>query len=398
MNFDKLKECLDELVRDYKTPGVDCIVYKDHEQLYRYYTGYSDIENNKKINGNELYLIFSMSKMLTCTGALQLLEQGKFSLDDKLSDYLPEFEKMKIACGDVANTDAAAIASGSVSGEQSISESDLYAKNPITIRDLFTMSAGLNYDLATPEIKKYISEGKTSTREIVQALSKTVLAFEPGTDFRYSLCHDVLGGLIEVISGMKFGEYMKKNVFDVLGMENTFFGIPKDEERLSRMAVKYTYDKTRKVVTRCPLECEYIITDEYESGGAGLVSCPTDYALFLDALACGGVDKNGNRILSEATVDLMRTNQLDKKRIERFYEMRRFGYGYGLGVRTHMNPAESRSMSPIGEFGWDGAAGAFAMVDKDNKISLTYFQEILAWDIEIQTKLKNALYSCFESN
>lgn len=398
MDFNKLEECLNELVNVYKTPGVDCIVYKDHELLYRYYTGYSDIENNKKINGNELYLIFSMSKMLTCTGALQLLEQGKFSLDDKLSDYLPEFEKMRIASSVVNNADAAAIASGSVSGEKSITESDLYAKNPITIRDLFTMSAGLNYDLAAPEIKKYISEGKTSTREIVRALSKTVLAFEPGTDFRYSLCHDVLGGLIEVISGMKFGEYMKKNVFDVLGMENTFFGIPKDEERLSRMAVKYTYDKTRQVVTRCPLECEYIITDEYESGGAGLVSCPVDYALFLDALACGGIGKNGNRILSESTVDLMRTNQLDEKRIKRFYEMRRFGYGYGLGVRTHMNKTESRSMSPIGEFGWDGAAGSFAMVDKDNKISLTYFQEILAWDIEIQTKLKNALYSCFENN
>ena len=97
MDFSKLKNYMDELVKKYNTPGVDCMVYKDHEAIFRYYTGMSDVENNKKMEGNELYLIFSMTKMLTCTAALQLFEKGKYLMSDPLSKYLPEFEKMKIS-------------------------------------------------------------------------------------------------------------------------------------------------------------------------------------------------------------------------------------------------------------------------------------------------------------
>ena len=94
MNFNKLKNALDSIIETYGTPGVDCIVYKEHREIFRYFSGVSDIEKNKAINGNELYIIFSMTKMLTCTCALQLFEQGKYAMDDPISKYLPEFEKM----------------------------------------------------------------------------------------------------------------------------------------------------------------------------------------------------------------------------------------------------------------------------------------------------------------
>ena len=117
-----------------------------------------------------------------------------------------------------------------------------------------------------------------------------------------------------------------------------------------------------------------------------------DYAVFLDALANGGMGHNGNRILQTSTVELMKTNQLSGKALEDFYELR-YGYGYGLGVRTHIDNTVSGSISPLGEFGWDGAAGAFSLVDTENKISLTYFQHVLGWDLKIQEEIRNALYN-----
>ena len=177
-------------------------------------------------------------------------------------------------------------------------------------------------------------------------------------------------------------------------MKDTFFGVPKDKERLSRMAAHYRYN-AEIIPERRPLECVYNLTDEYQSGGAGVVSSAEDYALFLDALANGGIGKSGNRILSTSTVELMRTNHLTVKQFEDF-EKWRSGYGYGLGVRTHIDKSLSGSLSPIGEFGWDGAAGAISMVDPSNKLSMTYFQQILGWDLRIQTEMRNILYTCLD--
>lgn len=385
---------MDRIVQKYNTPGVDCIVYKEHEIVFRYFAGMSDIEKNKKMNGNELYLIFSMTKMITCTAALQLFEQGKYLMNDPVSKYLPEFKEMKISADGLNAENATQITTGNIMGECTQYNQDGYAKNQITIKDLFTMSAGLDYALSDDAITYALTEGKTNTRELVGAMAEKILGFEPGTRFRYSLCHDVLGALIEVWSGQKLGEYMKEHIFEPLNMNNTFFGIPGDETRFAKMAARYTYDENREP-KRLPLECVYNLSKEYESGGAGLTSCTEDYALFLDALSCGGIGKNGKRILTPETVELMGTNQLKGRQLDDFYQLRP-GYGYGLGVRTHVDKAQSGSLSPIGEFGWDGAAGAFSLVDTQNKLSLTYFQHIHGWDIRIQSEIRNALYRCID--
>lgn len=394
MEFTNLKNCMDRIVQKYNTPGVDCIVYKEHEIVFRYFAGMSDIEKNKKMNGNELYLIFSMTKMITCTAALQLFEQGKYLMNDPVSKYLPEFKEMKISADGLNAENATQITTGNIMGECTQYNQDGYAKNQITIKDLFTMSAGLDYALSDDAITNALTEGKTNTRELVGAMAEKILGFEPGTRFRYSLCHDVLGALIEVWSGQKLGEYMKEHIFEPLNMNNTFFGIPGDETRFAKMAARYTYDENREP-KRLPLECVYNLSKEYESGGAGLTSCTEDYALFLDALSCGGIGKNGKRILTPETVELMGTNQLKGRQLDDFYQLRP-GYGYGLGVRTHVDKAQSGSLSPIGEFGWDGAAGAFSLVDTQNKLSLTYFQHIHGWDIRIQSEIRNALYRCID--
>ena len=372
MNFENLKNYIDRMVTEYKVPGVDCIVCKDHEQVFRYFAGCSDLESGKKLDGSELYFIFSMTKMITCVSALQLLERGRYLLLDPVSKYLPEFANMTVRTDDGGTAPA---------------------KREMRIRDLFTMSAGLDYELNDEAIASAIAAGKTTTRELVGAMANKVLCFEPGTRYRYSLCHDVLGALIEVWSGQKLGEYMQENVFAPLGMKDTFFGLPKDEERLARMATLYDHDlQNGREPKRLPLSCPYILTEEYQCGGAGLVSCTEDYALFADALACGGVGRNGNRILSEASVELLHTNHLKGKALED-YQWERPGYGYGLGVRTHIDASESGALSPEGEFGWDGAAGAFSMVDPKNGLSLVYFQHIGFWERRKQQELRNILYA-----
>lgn len=391
MMLSNLKRFMDRMVGEYNVPGVDCIVYQDHEILFRYFTGMRDLENRKPMTGDELYIIFSMTKMLTCTCALRLFEEGKYDMQDPISMYLPEFDKMRISDQGFDDQSGAEITTGAMEGENVRKEGNQYAQNPITVKDLFTMGAGLDYDLHAPGIERAIKDGRTSTRELVSALSETVLGFEPGTRFRYSLCHDVLGALIEVWSGMRFGEYMKENILDPLGMKNTFFGVPRDKERLERMASRYTYDENR-LPRRLPLECAYALSETYESGGAGLISTAEDYAIFLDTLANGGTAKNGYRLLSPETVALMGKNHLTSRQLEDFKKLRP-GYGYGLGVRTHVDKTQSESLSPIGEFGWDGAAGGFSMVDPLNNLSLTYFQEVHRWDLWIQTEMRNALYT-----
>lgn len=389
MDFTILKEALDNMSKNRNIPGLDCVVYKENQEVFRYYTGFSDLENKIAMNGNELYIIFSMTKMLTCTCILQLFEQGKFSMDDPVSKFIEEFKTMRISGEELNVENAAKVSSGASAGETVNESADGFAKNPITVKNLLTMTAGLNYDLNSPSIAKAIKDGKKSTIDLVRAMGDMVLGFEPGTRFRYSLCHDVLGGLVEVLSGKKLGDYMRENIFEPLGMNDSFFGVPQDE-RKNRLAKQYGYSDAGVPVLR-DNTCPYNLTDEYESGGAGLVSSASDYAIFLDALANGGVAKNGKRILSAESVKLMGTNQLSGKSLEDFYELRR-GYGYGLGVRTHIDPETSGSLSPVGEFGWDGAAGAFSMVDPENKISLAYFQEIMGWDVAIQDEIRNALY------
>lgn len=394
MDFSQLKKCVKLIVQKYNIPGIDCIVYKEHELVFRCFAGMRDVEKNIKMNGDELYLIFSMTKMITCTAALQLFEQGKYVMSDPVSKYIPEFKKMKLSTESFDIENAARITAGSIFGECVQYNQEGYAKNQITIKDLFTMSAGLDYALSDDPITLALDAGKTSTLELVGAMAGKVLGFEPGTRFRYSLCHDVLGALIEVWSGEKLGEYMKDHIFEPLNMYNTFFGVPKDEEKLASMAARYIYDENR-TPKRLPLECVFNLSEEYESGGAGLTSCAEDYAIFIDALACGGIGKNGNRILKSETVELMGRNHLNDIQLADFCQLRP-GYGYGLGVRTHIDKTQSGSLSPIGEFGWDGAAGAFSLVDTQNKLSLTLFQHIHGWDIRFQSEIRNALYQCID--
>lgn len=369
MRFQQLSDLLDSFI-DIGIPGVDCAVYINHEPVFRHSAGYSDLEAKTPINGKETYFIYSCTKVITCATALTLLEKGKFLLTEPLYAYMPEFQTM-------------------------YKENGEKAENPITIRDLFTMSAGFDYGIESPSIKKVIAEknGHATTLDIVRAIANEPLYFEPGTHWRYSLCHDVLAGLVEVVSGKKFGDYVKEVIFDPLGMKRSSFG-PSDLNR-DTLVPLYRFNEETNRAERDLIGCKYILTPEYESGGAGIVSCVDDYILFADAMANGGVAKNGNRILASDTIDLMRINCLDQTAVRDMVWAQHAGYGYGLGVRTMIDRIKGGSIGPIGEFGWSGAAGAYTLIDPERRLAVYYAQHMLKnKEPYTHPRMRNVLYAC----
>ncbi len=376
MNFTNLTEYLDMLIKSKMIPGADCIIMYKHKVVYRHCTGWFDIENKIPAKKNALYYLYSATKPITCTAAMTLYEKGKFLLSDPLYEYIPEFKDMWVKKYDE-------------NGNFQIEK----ARNVIRIIDLFTMSAGLNYCLSSDAIKKVRekSNGACPTIDIVKALADEPLEFEPGEHFNYSLCHDVLGGLIEIISGKSLGEYMKEVIFKPLGMNDTGFKLSdKNAERLAKL---YSFEDKPILIDNNV----YCLGSEYESGGAGLISSVDDYIKFLECLCNCGNTPNGENILSKSTIDLMRTNQLDKVRLNEFWESNkvRRGYGYGLGVRTVVDRAMAGTNASLGAFGWPGAAGAYTIADPDLELSVFYAQHITGMNALLNThpRIRNIVYS-----
>jgi CubicO group peptidase (beta-lactamase class C family) len=354
MNFEKITSYLNSLEAE-GIPSVDCMIYKNHELVYRHFSGYSDSAKMKKMQGNELYLMFSATKLITMTAALQLVEKGRLDLDQPVSRFLPAYADLKVMEADQVKP----------------------AQKELLVRHLLSMQSGLDYDLSRSGIVRVISEKgqKATTQELVNSFIESPLKFEPGEHYEYSLSHDVVGAIIEVVSGMSLKEYFSLNIFGPLEMNDTFFAKPMNEHE--RLAAQYMYDNDNHVSTEMELSCCYQLTESYESGGAGLISCVEDYGKFADALACGGVSAKGIRILEEETVKLMRTNLLGPVQLEELVnKMGRVGYGYGCGVQVLLAPEECKAKAPSGVFGWDGAAGACVIMDPSNHISLVYAQHV----------------------
>lgn len=371
--LDDLRVFMDS-VAQFGVPGIDCIVYRDHGEIFRYSAGYAELESQTPVRRDALYNIYSATKPITCVGALQLVESGKMLLTDPVQDYLPEFGDMKVKIGTFAVAPA---------------------KRPIRIVDLFTMSAGLSYELDTPEMRKFIEEtgGDFGTRDFVKALAREPLLFQPGERWNYSYCHDVLGAIIEVVSGMSFGEYLEKNIFEPLGMGDTGFSVP--EEKLSRIAPQYQYDAATRTSKRISGKCIGAAGTRHESGGGGLITTVEDYIRFADAVACGGKGWNGERILSGRTIDLMRRNHLDERRLGDFWNM---GYskgsGYGLGVGMILDSVAGCCMTPEGAFFWGGIGGVQVLFDPGSGISLFAAQHSIGCPSElIKPRMWNILYS-----
>lgn len=338
----KLKRLLDDALEKYQIPCSDLMVCVDGQKVYRYMNGTSDEKKIVPIKGDELYYLYSVSKPITCVAALQLYEKGMVDLEDDVAAFIPEFRNIKV------KKEARIVA----------------AMNSMKIKHLFTMTSGMNYDLNSLQIKEQIEKNPYSTTlELVKAMADSPLEFEPGSHFLYGLNHDVLAAVIEVVSGMSFGEYLQKNIFDICGMKNTYVGCT--QELKEKLCCQYLYDEGDNQANIIEKENPYILTSKYQSGGAGIVSCVEDYMLFANELT------NGERLLKRSTVDLMRAGHISGNVYTDFQNCKP-GYSYGLGVRTNID----NRFSARGEFGWDGAAGSYVLMDPDNHITIFYATHI----------------------
>jgi CubicO group peptidase (beta-lactamase class C family) len=384
MDFTKLKTYLNILEENYGVHGLDCKVMKEHETVYRYMTGHSDYALNVPVSETDLYEVYSCTKIITMTAVMQLVEQDRIGLYDELEKYLPEFSDMQIA------TDFCI-------GEwpftwPTLASPLVPAKNKILIHDLMSMTAGLSYDVASEAIqqKKHESGNHAGTREMIEAIARMPLICEPGTRYSYSLGHDVLAAVVEVASGMTFSQYLKKYLFDPLAITDMYFRVPDSEKH--RISAQYMKDMNTGVIVPHG-DMIFRLTDAYESGGAGLTCTVDAYSMVLDALANDGVGATGARILQPESIRTMSKNWLTDQQLEDFKKNGKVGYGYGLGVRTLID--SSCSKGPVGEFGWDGAAGAYALIDPINHISIFYAHEILgmlAAYSEIHPTIRDLVY------
>ena len=369
MNFDRLRDFMDTLVPDFQLPGAEISVRVAHEEVFHYTVGMADVESQTPLRGGELYYFYSATKPITCAAVMQLFERGCIGLNDPIERYLPEFASPVVRLPD-----------GSL--EKSWCS--------ITVAHLLTMTSGLDYNIKTKEIMevKERTGGKCPTREIVRAIAARPLHFHPGEHWLYGLSHDVLAALIEVVSGMRYSDYIAENIFKPLGMTDSHFH--PTEELLSRMTTPYA--KREDGGAPLPKTNIFTLGDEYESGGAALISSVPDYARFADAMANGGVGATGNSILLPNTIDLMRENRVGNLMQTDCVWPQLAGYGYGFGVRTLISRGAAGSLSSLGEFGWDGAKGVYVVIDPSRKLSVTYAEHRGGDKYLVQPRLRNLAY------
>lgn len=347
--FTKLTELMDHML-EMGIPGTGIVVKQHGKEIYRYVNGYSDRENNIPMRGDERFYIYSCSKVVTCTAALMLWEQGKFDLDDDLGKYMPEYYDITVGTEDGPRP----------------------ANTKITIRDLFRMTSGLDYWLTCPPLVEAVEKtgGRCPTRETIAYLAKQPLICDPGTEWHYSLSHDVLAALVEVLSGEKFEDFVQKNIFAPLGItHSTFIAREADLPTISplyRNNQGAGEDKPRiEIFERGN---EYQLGPEYASGGAGCVSTLDDYSTFLEGLKDG-------KLLKPETLKIMTTDQICNEGQRKTHDQwcGSGTYGYGLGVRCP--PSEGEVL--VTDFGWGGAAGAYLAIDPEYDLTVFYVQHVL---------------------
>ncbi len=368
-------------------PGSSIAIHKGGEALYESYQGMADIEDAKPITEKTLFRIYSMTKVIAVAAALMLYERGEFLLTDPVEEYLPQFRGIQVSDCDWQ---------GNVFSRP--------PKSPLLVKHLFSMTSGVVSGGNSSETSRGYSSGAAQAQKehgddysiahYTDVIAKTPLAFDPGEHWRYGSSLDVLARMLEVIAGKTFGQFLKEEIFNPLGMEDTFFKLP--EEKAERLCSMYRVtDAGLQKVTN--MDGNYRPGTKIEYASGGLISSLGDYSRFAQALACG--HWKGVSILGKRTVALMAQNQLSPQAFRDFQEkMRHYaGYGYGLGVRTMIDTSAAGSNGCAGEFGWYGMAGSWMLVDPANELSIVYMQQTLpAMEGYVQSRLRNAVYSAIQ--
>lgn len=382
----KLDEVLHEMISTGYAAGVNCLViHKGKEQCY-FEAGFRDRGNNLPITRDTIFRLYSMTKPITSAAVMILLQDGRIDLNEPVSKYISSFANQKYVDAD-----------GNIC--------DL--EKPVTIQQLLNMTSGVSYPgdsnisdravevVCQDALNKLYTEDELSTKELIDKIAKCPLAFKPGTIWSYGFSADVLGLLVENVSGMKFSEFLKKNIFEPLEMVDTDFYVPEDKQtRLSKTYEEYNGELILYTGDNLVIQNRMERKPLFESGGAGLNSTIDDYAHFNQMLMDGGSYKK-RRILYKSTVDFMTKSHLtndQQKGVETWDHMG--GYSYGNLLRVMKNPGLACSVSSKGEYGWDGWLGAYMMNDPKNDLTFLMMQQKKdTGTTEYTRRLRNILFS-----
>lgn len=387
---------IDKLIQQYMDSswieGAIAIVAKDGNIVYHKAVGYDDRSKNKTLQKDAIFRIASQTKAITSVAVMMLWEDGKFLLDDAVSKYIPEFRKPKVLETFTA-TDS--------------TYTTVPAKREITIRDLLTHTSGIGYaQIGSPQMNAiYYKAGVVGgiglpagsrLADNMKKLAALPLFHQPGEKWTYGLNTDLLGYLVEVMSGMSLDAYFRKNIFEPLGMKDTYFYLP--EEKKQRLAMLHADDADKHVILspeqqnvngRFLRDYPVLPGGSFYSGGGGLVSTAYDYAIFMQMLLNGG-EYNGKRILSPNSVRLMTVNQIGDIAMGRAAK-------FGLGFQIVSESDEGRNTPPLGTYAWGGMFASSYWIDPKNKIVAQFVLQHFPYSHgDISEKFKAAVYQALK--
>ncbi len=354
----------DHVQRD-DVAGVVALIARRGQVAYLQALGAQDREAGTPMRADTVFRIYSMTKPITSVGVMMLYEEGKIALADPISRYLPELGNLKVAVEET-NPDT---------GEKSMHT--VPAARPITIRDLLRHTSGLTYEFMGegPVYRMYreafAAAGDMDLEQAVKVIGTLPLVFQPGTRWEYSRATDVLGRLIEVVSGQTLDAYFQDRILGPLGMVDTGFWVP--EAKADRLAALYTRDGSGKAVrSDSPAQTSFLKPPALLSGGGGLASTAADYLRFCQMMLNGG-SLDGVRILGPKTVALMTQDHLNGVPVGMGFD----GFGFGLGFLVFPLPGVSGEPVSAGSYAWGGAASTRFWIDPAEQLIGIFMIQIL---------------------
>jgi len=375
---------LDGYVNDGRIAGVVALVLRDGKPVYERAVGWADKEAGRKMTMDTEFRIASQTKALTSAAILQLMEEGKLTVNDTAGKFIPTFAKTTV----------------SAKNDNGVGTTTVPARRAITLRDLLTHTAGISYG-TEPEIAElysakglgpatgygyYFSDKDEPICDSIEKLGTLPFVAQPGEKYVYGYNTDILGCVVEKASGMSLDEFIRSHITGPLGMKDTYFYLP--PEKRERFAAVYGSDSSGKAVRQVEGQKgqgHYVDGPRKSfSGGAGLVSTARDYATFLEALRNGGA-LGKVRILSPHAVQLMTTNQIG----EGLKTPRGLGFGYGFETADKFGVA---GMESVGSWGWGGAYGTYYRVDPAERLVTVMMIQLLPNSTDFTDKFKASIY------
>ncbi len=361
-----------EMIEKKKIAGEVIIVAKDGEVAYLNAWGKMDLEAGKPMRPDTIFRIYSMTKAIATAAALVLFDEGKLGLDDPIGKWIPELKDLQVQAADGVRKPA---------------------RTP-TVKDLMLHTAGFTYGGAGKPSDKLYGEKKPleakDLNDMAARLSSIPLAYEPGKDWIYSVSIDVLGLVVERVSGMKLDRFLEERIFKPLDMKDTGFSVP--PEKLDRFAANYNRSGETLKLGDAPATSKYAKPATFFSGGGGLVSTARDYMRFL-LMVEGGGEFQGVRILKPGTVRLMTTDQLPQEAFPIYFGKQvRHGTGFGLGFSVRTKNTEWDPAAREGEYGWGGAASTHYWVSPKDRLVVVTLEQTMPYSFDTEFAVKGLIY------